>query len=84
MSIEAQETTNEAEAAERDRVRVEITDHVAEVVLDRPEKHNALDPAMFEAIGAAGTASRLSPRCGPCCFAATGRASAPASTSPAS
>jgi enoyl-CoA hydratase/carnithine racemase len=53
MSIEAQETTNEAKAAERDRVRVEITDHVAEVVLDRPEKHNALDPAMFEAIGAA-------------------------------
>ena len=53
MSIEAQETTNDAEATERDRVRVEITDHVAEVVLDRPEKHNALDPAMFEAIGAA-------------------------------
>lgn len=48
MSVETQ-ATDEA-AAERDRVRIEIADHVAEVVLDRPDKHNALDPAMFEAI----------------------------------
>lgn len=34
-----------------DRVRVEMADHVAVVTLARPEKHNALDPAMFEAIG---------------------------------
>jgi enoyl-CoA hydratase/carnithine racemase len=32
------------------RVRVEVSDHVATVTLARPEKHNALDPAMFEAI----------------------------------
>ena len=36
-----------------DRVVVEVSDHVAEVRLARPEKHNALDFAMFEGIGAA-------------------------------
>lgn len=35
------------------RVRVEVADHVAEVVLDRPGKHNALDAAMFAGIVAA-------------------------------
>ncbi len=35
------------------RVTVAIRDHVAEVRLDRAAKHNALDFAMFEAIGAA-------------------------------
>jgi enoyl-CoA hydratase/carnithine racemase len=35
------------------RVRVEVSDHVATVTLDRPEKHNALDQPMFEAIVAA-------------------------------
>jgi enoyl-CoA hydratase/carnithine racemase len=35
------------------RVEVTIADHVAEVRLDRPDKHNALDFAMFEAIGEA-------------------------------
>jgi enoyl-CoA hydratase/carnithine racemase len=35
------------------RVRVEIDAHIARVALTRPEKHNALDPAMFEAIIAA-------------------------------
>ncbi|MBA3327959.1 MAG: crotonase/enoyl-CoA hydratase family protein [Solirubrobacterales bacterium] len=35
------------------RVRVEIAGHVAEVVLSRPDKHNALDGAMFEGILAA-------------------------------
>jgi enoyl-CoA hydratase/carnithine racemase len=32
------------------RVRVEVNGHVASVTLSRPEKHNALDAAMFEAI----------------------------------
>ncbi len=35
-----------------DRVTVEIEDHVAEVTLNRPEKHNAVDLAMFEALSA--------------------------------
>lgn len=38
------------------RVDVTIADHVAEVALARPEKLNALDPAMFEEIAAAGEA----------------------------
>jgi enoyl-CoA hydratase/carnithine racemase len=36
------------------RVTIEIADGVAEVTLNRPDKLNALDPAMFEAIVAAG------------------------------
>lgn len=36
-----------------DRVKVEHSDGLAEVRLCRPDKHNALDFAMFEAIGAA-------------------------------
>jgi enoyl-CoA hydratase/carnithine racemase len=32
------------------RVRVDIDDHIAVVTLTRPEKHNALDVAMFEGI----------------------------------
>jgi enoyl-CoA hydratase/carnithine racemase len=44
-----------------DRVRVQVADHVATVTLTRPEKHNALDLAMFEAI--IGAADRL--RCEP-------------------
>jgi enoyl-CoA hydratase/carnithine racemase len=39
-------------------VRVEVRDHVATVTLDRPEKHNALDQAMFEAI--VGAAEQVS------------------------
>ena len=35
---------------ETKRVEVEITDHIAHVRLARPEKHNALDMAMFKAI----------------------------------
>ncbi|MBI5103941.1 MAG: crotonase/enoyl-CoA hydratase family protein [Solirubrobacterales bacterium] len=35
------------------RVRIEVADHVAVVTLSRPEKHNALDGAMFEGIAAA-------------------------------
>jgi enoyl-CoA hydratase/carnithine racemase len=34
----------------QERVRVQVRDHIATVTLTRPEKHNALDPAMFEAI----------------------------------
>ncbi len=41
-----------------DRVRVSVADHVATVTLTRPEKHNALDVAMFE--GLIGAAERLS------------------------
>jgi enoyl-CoA hydratase/carnithine racemase len=37
-----------------DRVKVEMADGVAEVTLNRPDKLNALDPAMFEAIIAGG------------------------------
>ena len=36
-----------------ERVRLEVDDHVATVTLTRPDKHNALDAAMFEAIVAA-------------------------------
>ena len=35
------------------RVAIEVDDHVAEVRLTRPDKHNALDAAMFEGIVAA-------------------------------
>lgn len=38
-----------------DRVSVTIEDHVAHVLLDRADKMNALDDAMFEGIVAAGT-----------------------------
>jgi len=37
-----------------DRVLIEISGGVADVRLNRPDKLNALDPAMFEAITAAG------------------------------
>ena len=39
-----------------DRVQIEITDGVADVRLTRPDKMNALDPAMFQAIAEAGEA----------------------------
>ncbi len=37
-----------------DRVKIEITDGIADVRLVRADKMNALDDAMFEAIIAAG------------------------------
>ena len=37
-----------------DRVTIEIADGIAEITLNRPDKLNALDPAMFEAIIGAG------------------------------
>ena len=33
-----------------ERVRIDVADHVATVTLSRPEKHNALDGAMFQGI----------------------------------
>lgn len=39
-----------------DIVRLEIADHIAVVTLNRPEKKNALNDAMFEAIAATGEA----------------------------
>ena len=44
------------------RVAVEVSDHVAVVTLTRPDKHNALDVAMFEQI--IGAADRLSSQSG--------------------
>jgi enoyl-CoA hydratase/carnithine racemase len=41
------------DVAVEQRVAIEVSDHVATVALTRPEKHNALDIAMFEAIAAA-------------------------------
>ncbi len=40
----------------RDRVRITVADHVAEVALIRSDKSNALDNDMFAAIGEAGDA----------------------------
>ncbi|OZA56251.1 MAG: enoyl-CoA hydratase, partial [Sphingomonadales bacterium 39-62-4] len=37
-----------------DRVSITVENHVAHVLLDRADKMNALDDAMFEAIVAAG------------------------------
>jgi enoyl-CoA hydratase/carnithine racemase len=44
-----------------DRVRLSIDDGIAEVRLTRPDKMNALDPAMFEAIVSAGEQLRDDP-----------------------
>jgi enoyl-CoA hydratase/carnithine racemase len=43
-----------ASATSEDRVTIDIAEGVAEVTLNRPDKLNALDPAMFDAIIAAG------------------------------
>jgi enoyl-CoA hydratase/carnithine racemase len=48
-----QSLQTEARAAAQERVSIEISDHVAVVTLTRPEKHNALDVAMFDAITSA-------------------------------
>ncbi len=44
-------------AVTSERVAIDVADHVAVVTLTRPDKHNALDIAMFDAI--AGAAERL-------------------------
>ena len=44
-----------------ERVRIEIADHVAVVTLARPDKHNALDIAMFDQIIAAAERLRSQP-----------------------
>ena len=48
-----------------DRVAVTVADRIADVRLNRPDKMNALDPAMFAAIGAAidALAERTDVRC---------------------
>jgi enoyl-CoA hydratase/carnithine racemase len=43
------------------RVTIEVADHVALVTLNRPEKHNALDGAMFEGIVEAADQVALMP-----------------------
>jgi enoyl-CoA hydratase/carnithine racemase len=43
------------------RVLLKTTAHVAEVTLNRPEKHNAIDLAMFEALAETGTIMRPLP-----------------------
>jgi len=44
-----------------ERVTVSLTDGVADVRLNRPEKRNALDPAMFEALVAVGEDLKTEP-----------------------
>jgi len=43
------------------RIRIEVSDHVAVVTLTRPEKHNALDAAMFTGIAAAAAEIAATP-----------------------
>lgn len=45
-------------SGEEQRVEVSVANYVAEVVLNRPAKFNALDTAMFDAISAAGESLR--------------------------
>jgi enoyl-CoA hydratase/carnithine racemase len=49
------------DVATQERVAIDIADHVAVVTLTRPEKHNALDVAMFEAITAAAERVAVEP-----------------------
>jgi enoyl-CoA hydratase/carnithine racemase len=44
-----------------ERVTVRVTDGIADVRLNRPDKRNALDPAMFEALVAAGERLKTEP-----------------------
>jgi enoyl-CoA hydratase/carnithine racemase len=47
------EVSTNGNVAVEDRVSISVADHIALVTLTRPEKHNALDVAMFNAIAAA-------------------------------
>jgi enoyl-CoA hydratase/carnithine racemase len=51
----------EMSTAVEERVAIEVSNHVATVTLTRPEKHNALDIAMFEAIAAAADRVAVEP-----------------------
>ena len=44
----------------RDRISIDIADHIADVRLVRSDKMNALDPAMFDALAEAGDVLRAS------------------------
>src|SRR3954452_13786866 len=46
---------------ETERVGIQVSDHVATVTLQRPDKHNALDRPMFESIAAAAAEVRATP-----------------------
>src|SRR3712207_2485680 len=46
-------STRNVWAMTEQRVRIDVHDHVAVVTLSRPDKHNALDAAMFDGILAA-------------------------------
>ncbi|HTX45593.1 MAG TPA: crotonase/enoyl-CoA hydratase family protein [Solirubrobacteraceae bacterium] len=48
-------------AVSEERVRISVDDHLAVVTLTRPDKHNALDIAMFDAIIAAAARLRDEP-----------------------
>jgi enoyl-CoA hydratase/carnithine racemase len=47
--------------AATERTRIDVADHVATVTLARPDKHNALDRAMFEGIAAAAAEIAATP-----------------------
>jgi enoyl-CoA hydratase/carnithine racemase len=57
-----------------DRVRVTVENDVAHVRLNRPDKMNALDPAMFEALAQAGADLRGSPEIRAVVLSGEGRA----------
>jgi len=55
------DTTSGAASGATERVTVTLTGGVADVRLNRPEKRNALDPAMFEALVTAGSRLKTEP-----------------------
>lgn len=57
-----------------DRVRVRIEDHVADVRLDRPEKMNAIDAAMFDALVETGRKLATEPQVRAVVLSGEGRA----------
>ena len=65
----------------QDRIRLTIDHGVADVRLNRPDKMNALDAAMFRAIAEAGARLGRDPASVPWCCPARGARSAPGSMS---
>ncbi|MBS0529718.1 MAG: crotonase/enoyl-CoA hydratase family protein [Proteobacteria bacterium] len=57
-----------------DRIRLTVEDGIAEVRLNRPDKMNALDPAMFEAIATAGAGLKNNPAARAVVLSGEGRA----------